>query len=207
METAEQESKVEQTEGNVTEQASTSAGGETLEELGEEEGDEARLRGGGKVSAGGGRNARRYAPYRSGGAGGGGGEGGGDDDTRGRRVYVGNLSWNVSWQDLKDHMRSAGEVTRADVMTGADGRSKGCGIVEYSTEEGAKEAVVTLNDTELNGRQIFVREDREERGSGSSGNRFSSDDQAQSRRVYVGNLSWGEFFVGISSEFFVQPVP
>jgi len=115
----------------------------------------------------------------------------GDDkeDTQGRRVYIGNLSWGVSWQDLKDHMREAGEVTRADVMTGPDGRSKGCGIVEYATEEDAKKAVSTLNDTELNGRQIFVREDREERGS-RSGNRFSSDETAQSRRVYVGNLSW-----------------
>lgn len=86
-------------------------------------------------------------------------------------------------------MREAGEVTRADIMTGPDGRSKGCGIVEYATEEEAKKAVETLNDTELNGRQIFVREDREERGA-RGGNRFSSDETAQSRRVYVGNLSW-----------------
>jgi RNA recognition motif-containing protein len=114
---------------------------------------------------------------------------GGDDEEKSRRVYIGNLSWGVSWQDLKDHMREAGEVTRADIMTGPDGRSKGCGIVEYSTVEEAKKAVLTLNDTELNGRQIFVREDREERGS-RSGNRFSSDETAQSRRVYVGNLSW-----------------
>jgi RNA recognition motif-containing protein len=87
-------------------------------------------------------------------------------------------------------MRSAGEVTRADIMTGHDGRSKGCGIVEYATEEEAKKAVLTLNDTELKGRQIFVREDREEKGAQGVGNRFSSDEQAQSRRVYVGNLSW-----------------
>ena len=107
----------------------------------------------------------------------------------GRRVFVGNLSWDAAWQDLKDHMREAGEVTRADIMTGPDGRSKGCGIVEYATVEEAKKAVLTLNDTELSGRQIFVREDREERGS-RSGNRFSSDETAQSRRVYVGNLSW-----------------
>ena len=34
----------------------------------------------------------------------------------GKRVYVGNLSWDVKWQDLKDHMRKAGEVIHADVM-------------------------------------------------------------------------------------------
>ncbi|KAG7364092.1 RNA-binding protein RRM domain containing protein [Nitzschia inconspicua] len=153
------------------------------------------------------------------------------NDDRKRRVYVGNLAWSVSWQDLKDLMKGTGhEVTRADIMTTPDGRSKGCGIVEFATPEGAAEAVATLNDVELNGRQIFVREDREERGGGvsSSGprndqfhrrsgyqqhhrgshygqhshgsrggsgsnnasSRISSDVQSQSRRVYVGNLSW-----------------
>jgi RNA recognition motif-containing protein len=116
-------------------------------------------------------------------------EGEEDEVGKGCRVYIGNLSWGVSWQDLKDHMREAGEVTRADVMIGPDGRSKGCGIVEYEFEEEAKKAVLTLNDTELDGRQIFVREDREERGTRSS-NRFSSDEKAQTRRCYVGNLSW-----------------
>jgi RNA recognition motif-containing protein len=148
-----------------------------------------------------------------------------DDDERKRRVYVGNLAWSVSWQDLKDLMKSTGhEVARADVMMTPDGRSKGCGIVEFVTSEGAAEAVSTLNDVELNGRQIFVREDREDRGSGgnSSGQKYnrpnfqqrqrpnqsshrpsgnrgggasdgdidSSPSDAQSRRVYVGNLSW-----------------
>ena len=125
-------------------------------------------------------------------------------------MYVGNLAWEVTWQDLKDLMKSTGhDVTRADVMTTMDGRSKGCGIVEFATAEGAKQAVLTMNDTELMGRQIFVREDREDRGgagggggSGGAGgfgqrnaggggsHRFSSGEQAQSRRVYVGNLSW-----------------
>jgi RNA recognition motif-containing protein len=143
------------------------------------------------------------------------------DEERNRRVYVGNLAWSVSWQDLKDLMKTTGhEVTRADIMMTPDGRSKGCGIVEFATPEGAAEAVSTFNDVELNGRQIFVREDREDRGSGgnssgqkynrtnyqqrqrpnqpghqSSGNRgggvsTSANSDSQSRRVYVGNLSW-----------------
>lgn len=79
-----------------------------------------------------------------------------------RRVYVGNLSWDVAWQDLKDHMRQAGDVLFAEVMTEANtGRSKGCGIVEFHTSEDAQRAIRTLNDTELKGRMIFVREDRE----------------------------------------------
>lgn len=42
---------------------------------------------------------------------------------------MGNLAWTVTWQDLKDHMRSAGNVVRADVLTMPDGRSKvGVGV-------------------------------------------------------------------------------
>jgi len=78
-----------------------------------------------------------------------------------RRVYVGNLAWSVSWQALKDHMRKAGEVVFAEVFTERDGRSRGCGVVEYATEADSANAIATLNDTELQGRLIFVREDRE----------------------------------------------
>jgi len=84
----------------------------------------------------------------------------------GSRVYVGNLKFEVSWQDLKDHMKQAGRVLRADVMTDASGRSKGCGIVEFASASDARNAIATLNDTEIDGRLIFVREDRE---SGSTG--------------------------------------
>eukprot|EP00580_Thalassiosira_gravida_P019677 CAMPEP_0201671736 /NCGR_PEP_ID=MMETSP0494-20130426/30511_1 /ASSEMBLY_ACC=CAM_ASM_000839 /TAXON_ID=420259 /ORGANISM="Thalassiosira gravida, Strain GMp14c1" /LENGTH=87 /DNA_ID=CAMNT_0048153187 /DNA_START=93 /DNA_END=353 /DNA_ORIENTATION=- len=84
------------------------------------------------------------------------------------RVYVGNLSWSTSWQDLKDHMRDAGEVQYAKVLQDRDGRSKGCGIVEFTSVEGAADAIEKLTDTELKGRKIFVREDREDgkRGGG-----------------------------------------
>jgi RNA recognition motif-containing protein len=103
---------------------------------------------------------------------------------------VGNLAWSVSWQDLKDHMKShALEVLRVNVLTAPDGRSKGCAIVEFATAEAAQQAVLTLNDSELGGRQIFVREDRET-GANFGGRAFSTDEQAKSRRVYVGNLSW-----------------
>mmetsp|Transcript_25887 Transcript_25887/g.36302 ORF Transcript_25887/g.36302 Transcript_25887/m.36302 type:complete len:502 (+) Transcript_25887:82-1587(+) len=164
-----------------------------------DEDDSERIRGGGKATGDKSRDSRRSGPYDN-------KDEDADtapDETRGKRVYVGNLSWDVSWQDLKDHMKSTGcEVTRADVMQTPDGRSKGCGIVEFATDDGAKQAVLTLNDTELSGRQIFVREDREDRGTGgfssgsgqrsgaAGGSRFSAGETAQTRRVYVGNLSW-----------------
>jgi RNA recognition motif-containing protein len=79
----------------------------------------------------------------------------------GCKVYVGNLSWETQWQGLKDHMRQAGNVTHADVFMGNDGRSRGGGIVEYGSAQEAAVAIASLTDTELDGRMIFVREDRE----------------------------------------------
>jgi len=77
-------------------------------------------------------------------------------------VFVGNLSWEVTWRELKEHMSQAGAVVRADVLMGGDGRSKGCGIVEYCDVNTANDACQQLHDTELLGRKIFVREDKEE---------------------------------------------
>lgn len=89
-------------------------------------------------------------------AGGGGPRGSGNQNAR---VYVGNLSWEVAWQDLKDHMRSlGGDVIRADVMTDQTGRSRGCGIVEFADPDQAGQAIEQLNNSELKGRMIFVRE-------------------------------------------------
>lgn len=74
---------------------------------------------------------------RGGGAGGGGGGqangGGGGANIAGRQLYVGNLSFETTWADLKDHFRSAGEVERADVMMDSSRRSKGWGTVRFRT--------------------------------------------------------------------------
>lgn len=51
-----------------------------------------------------------------------------------------------------------GEVIRADVMTDQGGRSRGCGIVEFANAEQAAQAIEQLNNSELKGRMIFVRE-------------------------------------------------
>jgi len=95
--------------------------------------------------------------------------GGGGGSAVGNTVYVGNLSWDVSWQDLKDHFKSAGHVVHADVMMEAGtGRSKGCGLVQFSSAHDAANAINTLHDSELNGRSIFVREDRESGRAGGT---------------------------------------
>lgn len=111
-----------------------------------------------------------------------------------RRCYVGNLSWDVAWQDLKDHMRQAGEVVYAEVLTEEGGRSKGCGIVEYSTEAYAQSAIQLLNNTQINGREIFVREDRmtskPSMGGGGMGVGGGAGGHTDGISVYVGNLAW-----------------
>lgn len=67
---------------------------------------------------------------------------------------------DTTWKELKDHMRSAGTVLHADVITGEDGRSRGYGLVSYATEEEAQEAIESMTDTELDGRSILVRQDK-----------------------------------------------
>jgi RNA recognition motif. (a.k.a. RRM, RBD, or RNP domain) len=83
------------------------------------------------------------------------------DTPIGTSVYVGNLSWDTRWQGLKDHMRKAGDVLHAEVFTESSGRSAGCGVVEYASVDAATAAIETLNETLLDGRNIFVRVDRE----------------------------------------------
>ncbi|KAF9311743.1 hypothetical protein BG003_007060 [Podila horticola] len=115
---------------------------------------------------------------------------------RDRRVYVGNLSYDVKWTNLKDFMREIGPVAHADVLLGRDGRSKGCGVVEYQNPEDAQTAIRKLNDVVLMGRPVFVREDREsDTRIGFSGGRGGASDRRESassgsRQVFVGNLPY-----------------
>ncbi|TPX58835.1 hypothetical protein SpCBS45565_g07902 [Spizellomyces sp. 'palustris'] len=105
------------------------------------------------------------------------------------RVYVGNLAYEVGWQDLKDFMRKAGEVVFADILTGPGGRSKGCGVVEYAAIEEAQKAIKELNDTPLMGRPVFIREDREQEAKfGSLGPTKKMD--TAGRQIFVNNLPY-----------------
>ncbi|CAN0465321.1 unnamed protein product, partial [Discosporangium mesarthrocarpum] len=76
----------------------------------------------------------------------------------------------------------AGNVKFVDLFQEPGGRSKGCALVEYEREDEAHTAIRELNDTDLMGRMIFVREDREEVREGREGQ--------GGRQVFVGNLSW-----------------
>ena len=58
-------------------------------------------------------------------------------------------------------MQAAGDVKSATVIRYPDGRSKGWGLVEFVSANGAQAAIASYNDVELMGRKIFIREDRE----------------------------------------------
>mmetsp|Transcript_53076 Transcript_53076/g.123546 ORF Transcript_53076/g.123546 Transcript_53076/m.123546 type:complete len:244 (-) Transcript_53076:84-815(-) len=91
---------------------------------------------------------------------GGGGFGGRVHEVHGENlVYVGNLPYEVKWQDLKDHMKQAGNVEFCNVLTedGTEfGRSKGVGCVRFSTEAEVQNAIAMLNESELMGRNLLV---------------------------------------------------
>jgi RNA recognition motif-containing protein len=85
----------------------------------------------------------------------------------GRRLYVGNLAWTVTDQDLRDVFSEAGNVDSSQViMDRATNRSRGFGFVEMSTDEAADAAIKTLNGREIKGRPIRVNEAQARTGGG-----------------------------------------
>lgn len=78
-----------------------------------------------------------------------------------KKLYAGNLLYEITDEDLKTHFSQAGNVVSATVVRFRDtGRSKGFGFVEMSTEEEAKKAVDTLNGQDFKGRKLIVSEAR-----------------------------------------------
>tara|TARA_B100001750_G_scaffold103062_1_gene81490 strand:- start:2557 stop:2802 length:246 start_codon:yes stop_codon:yes gene_type:complete len=79
-------------------------------------------------------------------------------------VYVGNLSYDLSEEDLKTAFEEYGEVTSAKIISDRySGRSKGFGFVEMSSDDEAKAAIEGLAGKELAGRAIVVNEARPRR--------------------------------------------
>ncbi|XP_068619837.1 serine-arginine protein 55 isoform X4 [Battus philenor] len=97
------------------------------------------------------------------------------------RLIVENLSSRISWQDLKDYMRQAGEVTYAD----AHKQHRNEGVVEFATHSDMRAAIEKLDGTELNGRRIRLVEDRRSSRrrtrSSSSRSRSRSRDRRRTR--------------------------
>ena len=74
-----------------------------------------------------------------------------------KKLYVGNLPYSVSSDDLKGLFSEFGEIVDAVVITERDsGRSKGFGFVEFSSIEEAKKAIDAMNQKEMEGRKLVV---------------------------------------------------
>ena len=88
------------------------------------------------------------------------------------KLYVGNLSFQTSSEDLQQLFAQAGTVESATVVEDRDtGRSRGFGFVEMASKEDGEKAIQQFNGSDLNGRNLTVnearpREDRGNRGGG-----------------------------------------
>ena len=75
-------------------------------------------------------------------------------------IYVGNLNWNMTGEDMQNLFTPFGEVTSAKIVTDKfnNDRSKGFGFVEMADDEAARTAIAAIHDTEVLGRKIVVNE-------------------------------------------------
>ena len=75
-------------------------------------------------------------------------------------IYVGNLNWNMTSEDLQELFAPYGEVTSAKIVTDKfnNNRSKGFGFVEMADDEAARTAISALHDTDVQERKIVVNE-------------------------------------------------
>lgn len=129
----------------------------------------------------------------------------------GTEVFVGNLPFSATWQNLKDLMRGAGSVVRADVKTDNWGKSRGFGTVIFATPEEAQAAILQFQGYEMDGRRIDTRLGR---GSGGgAGNERQDQQQSYStsaREPPKTNTAFTEGVTGngsVSSTIYVANLP
>lgn len=101
------------------------------------------------------------------------------------KLFVGNLSFNTTENDLQDAFAAHGAVVEANLMTDRDtGRPRGFAFITMATPEEAQKAIDAMNGAQLDGRSLTVNEarPREERSGGGGGGRRSGGRREYSRR-------------------------
>jgi RNA recognition motif-containing protein len=94
-------------------------------------------------------------------------------------IYVGNISWDSTEEELKNAFAAHGAVSSVKIITDKfTGRSRGFGFVEMPEKTEAESAITSLNGKDLKGRKIVVNEARPKR-EGGRGNRSSRGYQSQ----------------------------
>jgi RNA recognition motif-containing protein len=112
------------------------------------------------------------------------------------KLYVGNLAFQTTSQELQELFASAGTVESAAVVEDRDtGRSRGFGFVEMSTKEEGAAAITQFNGKEVNGRALNVNEakPRENRGGGGGGGRGGFGGGGGGGRGFGGNSGGGGY--------------
>lgn len=153
---------------------------------------------------------------KSGGGGGGGGRGGGGGGGNrrappDRRVFISNIPFEMKWQEVKDMFRDeVGDVTYVELFNDESGKARGCGILEFATEELAKKAVEKMHRHELRGRKLVVKEDfdteRDSHGRIITGSRGGRDrDRDRGDRSDRGGSMGGGFSGGNGNTYGLSP--
>ncbi|XP_036391370.1 myelin expression factor 2-like isoform X2 [Megalops cyprinoides] len=105
-------------------------------------------------ASGGNRRANRFYPYSKDKL------AGDKKGTHRNRVFISNIPYDMKWQAIKDLMREkVGEVTYVELFKDAEGKSRGCGVVEFKDEEFVKKAMEVMSKHDLNGRPLNIKED------------------------------------------------
>ena len=110
-----------------------------------------------------------------------------------KNIFVGNLSFNTSEEELRQLFVAHGQVDRVSIMTDRDtGRSRGFGFVEMTNAEDGEKAIAALNGSQVDGRTINVNEarPRPERSGGGGRDRGGRDRGGRDRGGRGGRDRW-----------------
>ncbi|MGI9168070.1 MAG: RNA recognition motif domain-containing protein [Pyrinomonadaceae bacterium] len=101
------------------------------------------------------------------------------------KIYVGNLSFKTSSEDLQKLFSQAGTVESASVIEDREtGRSRGFGFVEMASKEAGEAAIAQFNETELNGRNLKVNEAKPREPRGGFGGDNGRNGHGSSRNAF-----------------------
>lgn len=110
------------------------------------------------------------------------------------KIYVGNLPYSVTDEELKEHFGQYGDIQEVKIITDFEGRSKGFGFITFEEQTAAQESLAS-DGNELSGRQMKVNMAREDKkrtggGSGRGGYGGGGGGGGGSRRPRSNNRSW-----------------
>ncbi len=113
------------------------------------------------------------------------------------KLYVGNLSYQMTDQELHDLFSEAGNVASAQVVTDRyTSQSRGFGFVEMASEDEAQQAIAAINGRNVGGRALVVNESRPREGGGGGGSRGGGGGYGGGGGSYGGGSGGGSSYGG-----------